>query len=232
MTKCIVAGCSSSTTKGDKVHNVPSVRKKADRKTWLSNVNRLDLMCKPQKIVVCNKHFHRKCYQKNLRVEYMEGKIQYDLVPGSVTTIVQRGKNDIKEGEVFMKVMDVIKAAVANNCRKVQEGITKVEEVSAFWETQQEQQASYLQFLNNDIKEGEVFMKVMDAVKAAVANNCRKVQEGITEVNTTSDFWREQEIIQSRYMDFLKIQELPKQIHEILHCERDKNKTLKKRVRK
>ncbi|WAR22543.1 hypothetical protein MAR_016517 [Mya arenaria] len=101
-----------------------------------------------------------------------------------------------------MKVMDVIKAAVANNCRKVQEGITKVEEVSAFWETQQEQQASYLQFLN------------------------------ITEVNTTSDFWREQEIIQSRYMDFLKIQELPKQIHEILHCERDKNKTLKKRVRK
>ncbi|XP_052767015.1 uncharacterized protein LOC128207876 [Mya arenaria] len=93
MTKCIVAGCSSSTTKGDKVHNVPSVRKKADRKTWLSNVNRLDLMCKPQKIVVCNKHFHRKCYQKNLRVEYMEGKIQYDLVPGSVPTIVQRGKS-------------------------------------------------------------------------------------------------------------------------------------------
>ena len=92
MTKCIVAGCTSSNVNGDKVHNVPSARKIAERKKWLSNFNRQDLLNKSQKIVVCNKHFLRKCYQKNLRLEYLERKIQYDLIPGSVPTIVQRGR--------------------------------------------------------------------------------------------------------------------------------------------
>ena len=90
MPRCIVNSCGIAFVKdGDaKFHVVPSAKANiALRKEWLSNCGRIDILESDSKRVVCNKHFSSKCYRKNLRVDLIDRKLQYDLLPGSIPTI-------------------------------------------------------------------------------------------------------------------------------------------------
>ena len=92
MPRCIVNSCDSVYDRhlhGEvKFHNVPSAKANiAVRKQWLSNCGRMDILYSESKRVVCSKHFSPQCYVKNLRVQLLDGKLQYDLVPHSIPTI-------------------------------------------------------------------------------------------------------------------------------------------------
>lgn len=92
---CVVAGCSKRQTDDVSVHSLPKDERQRAAWTCFVKIIRADWTGPSQYTVICSEHFNEDCYERqHYLVRDFGIPTKKRLIPGSVTSIYQKGKRD------------------------------------------------------------------------------------------------------------------------------------------